>query len=93
MSLSRLLLAGLFVCNTAWAAEGFMIGAGAEGDGEGGLSFAAIGGVGLSEATWLSAGLGQSSVDLANGQELESLCAELELDHHFDPVGIRLGLA
>ena len=93
MSLSRLLFLGLFACNSAWALEGFMIGAGAEGDGEGGLSIAAIGGLGLSEATWFSAGLGQSSVDLGNGRELETLYADLELDHHFDPLGIRLGLA
>lgn len=93
MLLSRLPLYALFVAGPALAAEGVMLGAGAEGDGDGGLSLAAIGGVGFTAKTWLSAGIGRSSVDLATGRELETVHADIELDHHFDPLGIRLGLS
>jgi hypothetical protein len=79
--------------NAAIAAEGFMLGGGAEGDSEGGLSYAVIGGVGFTENTWLSAALAQSEVDLVNGRQLETDYADIELDHYFDPVGVRLGAA
>ena len=83
----------LLLCNVATATEGFMLGAGAEGDGDGGLSIAALGGVGLTEHTWLSAALASSSVDLLDGRELETEYADIELDHFFDPIGVRLGAA
>lgn len=83
----------LLVCNAAAATEGFMLGGGAEGDSDGGLSIAALGGVGLTEDTWLSAALAKSSVDLLDGRELETGYADIELDHFFDPIGIRLGAA
>ena len=70
-----------------------MLGAGAEADADGGLSVAAVGGVGFTEDTWLSAGVAHSSVELVSGRELDTLYADLELDHYFDPVGIRLGVA
>ena len=89
----RRLLPLLMLGNAAVAAEGFMIGGGAEGDSDGGLSFAALGGVGLTEATWLSAALAKSSVDLLDGRELETDYADIELDHFFDPIGVRLGAA
>jgi hypothetical protein len=87
------LLPLLLLGNAAVAAEGFMIGGGAEGDSDGGLGFAALGGVGFTEDTWLSAALAKSSVDLVDGRELETDYADIEFDHHFDPVGIRLGAA
>jgi hypothetical protein len=92
MCWSRLLLL-LLIGNAAVAAEGFMLGAGAEGDSDGGLSYAALGGVGFTENTWLSAALAQSEVDLINGRQLETDYADIELDHFFDPVGVRLGAA
>lgn len=93
MSLSRAALIGILVCNTAMGAEGFMIGGGAEADAEDGVALALLGGVGLGEKTWLSAGVGESRVDLASGRRVESLYADIELDHHFDPLGIRIGAA
>lgn len=70
-----------------------MIGGGAERDSDGGLSAALIGGIGFTTDTWLSAGVAQSKVDLVSGRELETLYADIELDHYFDPVGIRVGAA
>lgn len=70
-----------------------MIGGGAETDSDGGFSAALIGAIGLTEDTWLSAGLAQSNVDLVSGRELETSYADIELDHHFDPIGIRIGAA
>lgn len=83
----------LLASASALAADGYMIGVGAESDGDGGLSAAVIGGVGLSETTWLSAGLAKSAVDLLSGRKLETLYADVELDHFFDPIGIRVGAA
>jgi len=93
MSLARhaalLLLAG----NALAAGDGFMIGGGIESDNDDGLSAALIGGFGLSQDTWLSAGLAKSSVELASGRDLEALYADIELDHFFDPIGVRIGVA
>lgn len=83
----------LFASAAALAADGYMMGGGAESDSDGGLSAALIGGVGLSPDTWLSAGLAKSSLDLVSGRKLETLYADLELDHFFDPIGIRVGAA
>jgi len=68
-----------------------MIGGGIESDNEDGLSASVIGGVGLAENTWLSAGVAKSSVELSRFRELETLYADIELDHFFDPIGIRIG--
>ncbi len=83
----------LLLSNAAFAVEGFMIGAGGEGDSDGGLSLAIVGGVGLTENTWLSGALAQSEVDLVNGRKLETEYADIELDHYFDPIGVRIGAA
>jgi len=83
----------LFASAPAAATDGYMIGGGAESDSDGGLSAALLGGVGLSEDTWLSAGLAESSVDLVSGRKLETLYADVELDHFFDPIGVRVGAA
>jgi len=85
-------LAWLFLSGTALAAgDGFMMGAGVESDSGDSLSVSAIGGVGLAENTWLSAGVAKTSVDLGLGLDLESKYADVELDHYFDPVGVRIG--
>jgi hypothetical protein len=70
-----------------------MLGGGAESDSDGGLSLALIGAVGFTEKTWLSAGVAQRDVDLVSGRELETRYADIELDHHFDPIGVRIGAA
>ena len=93
MCSSRYLAGLLFVCGSALATEGFMVGAGAESDSDGGLSFAVIGSVGFTDDTWLSAGYALSDVDLVSGRELETRYADIELDHYFGPLGVRIGAA
>lgn len=88
----RLVLLSL-LASTAALADGFMLGGGIETDSENGSSAALLSGFGIGEDTWLSAGVAKSSVELSNRQNLESLYADIELDHHFDPVGIRIGAA
>ena len=83
----------LLVSASACAADGYMMGGGAESDSDGGLSTTLIGGVGLGLDTWLSAGVAKSSVDLVSGRKLDTLYADIELDHFFDPIGIRVGAA
>lgn len=87
---------GLLVILTAdafAAGDGFMLGAGVEADNDDGVSAALLGGAGLGEDTWLSGGMAKSSVVLGSGENLDTLYGEIELDHYFDPVGIRLASA
>lgn len=87
----------LFVLLLATSAEadggGYMLGAGIEADADDGLRGSVLGGIELSEATWLSAGLSASSVELASGRNSNTAYADIEIDHHFDPVGIAFGVA
>lgn len=93
MSSFRFFTLLLLTGNALAAGDGFMIGGGVESDTEDGISGSVIGGIGLAEKTWLSAGLAKSSVELTRGREIDALYADLELDHHFDPVGIRVAVA
>lgn len=81
------------VWTSAGAAEsgGYMLGGGAEGDSDGGIWASALGGIGIGDSTWLSAGLASSSVDLPRGGSLDTRQANIEVDHSFDPIGVRLG--
>ena len=86
------LLALIFLSSSALAAgDGFMIGAGVESDSGDSISASIIGGAGLTENTWLSAGVAKTEVDLGLGLDLESQYVDIELDHYFDPVGVRIG--
>lgn len=93
MSSSRLVLLVLLAGNALADGDGFILGGGIESDSADGVSASLIGGVGLGEKTWLSAGVAKSSVDLSRFREVESLYADIELDHNFDPVGVRIGAA
>ncbi|MDH3351084.1 MAG: hypothetical protein OEM51_06020 [Gammaproteobacteria bacterium] len=93
MSSFRLVLLLLLAGNAVADGDGFIIGGGIESDSEDGVSASLIGGVGLGDKTWLSAGVARSSVELTRLGEVESLYADIELDHDFDPVGVRVGAA
>ena len=73
--------------------EGFLIGAGLETDSDDGLRGSLLASLGFTEDTWLSSGVSMSSVDLASGRSSDTRYADIELDHHFDPVGITIGAA
>jgi hypothetical protein len=87
----------LFLCLLAGPAqaefEGFLLGGGFEADSDDGLRGAVLASVGISEDTWLSGGASMSTVELASGRDSDTRYADIELDHHFDPVGITIGAA
>lgn len=82
-----LLLSG----NVIAAGNVYLLGAGVETDTEDSLSLTALAGVGLGEKTWLSGGVSTSSVDLPTGRGNDTTYANLGIDHHFDPLGVRVG--
>ena len=77
----------------AHAAEGYIVGAGLEGDAEGGLAMSAIGELGVTDKTWLSAALARNTVDLQVQDNLDTWYADVGIDHWLDPVGIRAAAA
>jgi hypothetical protein len=93
MSLFRCVAPLLLAGNALAAGDGYIIGAGVEGDTADGLAGSVLGSFGFSDKTWLSAGLAKSTVDLPQRQSLETLYADLEIDHWFKPVGVRIGVA
>lgn len=92
MSWSRA-VALLLLSGNCWAAGEYVIAGGLQGDSADGLAAALLGDLAVGEATWLSAGLARSSVELPIRDELETWYGDIGLDHFFDPAGVRLGLA
>jgi hypothetical protein len=88
MSLCRCVAFLLLACNALAAGDGYIIGAEFEGDTADGLAGSVLGSFGFSDKTWRSAGLAKSTVDLPQRQSLETLYADLEIDHWFKPVGV-----
>ncbi len=87
-------LALLFIAGLAQAEGGdYLLGGGVESDTADGVRGVLIAGFGLGERTWLSTSAAMGSVELGNGDESNTAYADIELDHHFDPVGIRIGAA
>ncbi len=93
MRLPKFLLV-LLVAGSAHAdIDGYLLGGGLETDSDEGLRGSLIAAVGLSDRTWLSGGFAASSVDLASGRSSDTVYGDIELDHHFDPVGVTVGAA
>ncbi len=83
----------LSLATPAMAAEGYILGAGLEGDSEGGLGVAAMGEMGVTEKTWLSAALARNTVELPQRADLDTWYADLGIDHWLDPIGLRAAVA
>lgn len=83
----------LILASNALAAEGYILGGGLEADSADGRAISVIGQFGLTEKTWVSAALARNAVDLPFRQDPDTLYADLGIDHWWDPVGIRAGLA
>lgn len=81
-----------FVLQGVAAAEGFVLGAGAEGDTVDGRSVSAFGDFGFTETTWVSLTASSSQVE---GIQFDSNTVYVDggLDHFFDPFGVRVGAA
>ena len=84
-----MLLAG----NALAAGDGYILGAGIQGDSTEGLAGTVVGSYGISEQTWVSAGIAKSTVDADRPPDPKSWYADVEIDHWFKPVGVRLGAA
>lgn len=83
----------LFLAGNALAAEGYVIGGGLEADSQDGLAFSALGNFGLTENTWISGAVARNTAELQFQPDIDTWYADLGLDHWWDPVGVRLGLA
>lgn len=77
----------------AWGLEGFVVGAGLDVDNEDALATTLSAELGLARETWLSAAIAKSRVDLPFGTSIDTMYADLGIDHWFKPVGIRAGVA
>jgi len=91
MSLSKLCLFSLLsLISASVAADGYVIGFGAEGDSADGRAITAFGDFGLSEKTWVSAAAGSARTEgfIRNN---DTIYVDAGIDHWFKPVGIRLG--
>ena len=88
-TLPLLLLAG----NALAAGDGYILGAGFQGDSADGLAGTVLGSYGFTEQTWVSAGLAKSTVDTGRLRSPDTSYADVEIDHWFKPVGVRLGAA
>lgn len=91
MSSSRYIVLLLLAGNAFADGNGFLLGGGIEGDSDDGFRGSVVAGIGLGEETWLSGGYSQTSVELPNGRDIDTQYADLELDHFFDPIGVRVG--
>ena len=89
----RSTIALLLGASNALAAEGYILGFGIEGDSAEGLAVSGFGDLALTEDTWLSGSIAKSRLDLPQQLTLETLYADLALDHWFEPVGVRVGAA
>ncbi len=83
----------LFLTGPVWAAEGYIIGIGAEADNVDGVAASLSGEVGVTKKTWLSSAIAKSSIDLPRGISIETVYADIGVDHWFDPFGIRAMVA
>lgn len=80
------------LAGSAWADKGdFMLGGGVEADNADGMAVTAFSDVAVTDDTRLSGAIARSDVDLSLREGFETLYGSLDVDHHFDPVGIRVG--
>lgn len=81
------------VAATAAQAEGnYMVGGGLEADDDHGFRGSLFAGLEVGNDTWLSSGVATSSIDLPFDRSGDIVYADLELDHFFQPLGIRFGV-
>ncbi len=82
----------LLLSGSAFATEGYVLGAGVEGDTEDGLAVSVLGELGLSEQTWLSASLARNTAESPLRQNLDTWLLGAGIDHWWKPVGVRAGV-
>lgn len=83
----------LLLSAPVWAAEGYIIGVGLEADSEDAIAGSLSGEIGVAENTWLSAIAAKTTVDLPRNVSIDTIYADVGIDHWFKPVGIRAAVA
>ncbi len=83
----------MLLAGPAWGLEGFVVGAGLDADNEEALAATLSAELGLAKETWLSTAIAKSRVDLPLDSSIDTLYADLGIDHWFNPVGIRASVA
>lgn len=83
----------MLLAGNALAAEGWVVGIGGEADTADGLAGTVIADVAVAENTWLTGSVGGNNVDLPQRESVDTWYGDLGIDHWFDPVGVRLGVA
>lgn len=71
----------------------FLLGGGLETDSEDGFAAALVGDVAVGDSTWLSGSISHSDFELPGGDTIDNLYADVGIEHFFDPVGVRAGVA
>ena len=74
-----------------FAGDGYIVGLGAEGDTSDSLSFSAFGDFGITQKTWISVTAAKAQAE-GTFSQLDTVYGDIGLDHHFDPIGIRIGV-
>jgi hypothetical protein len=77
--------------NGAAAAEGYIVAIGAEADTENSRAFSAFGELATGDSTWVSAGAAASRTG-APASDFDAIYADAQLDHLFDPAGVRIAV-
>ena len=88
-----LLLLLLLLAGRVVAGEGYVLGAGLEGDSQDGFAVALIGDFGVAKETWITAAVARYSAESALSQDLDTWYADVGIDHWWNPIGIRAGAA
>ena len=85
-------LLALLLGSNAFAGDGLILGFGAEGDTSDSFSFSAFGDFGITRKTWISVTAAKAQAKGVISQ-LDTVYGDIGLDHHFDPIGIRISAA
>lgn len=88
-----LLVPLLLLASTVLGAEGYILGGGVEADSADGVAVSAVGEFGLTEKTWISAAVSRNRADLPFRDDLDTWYGDLGLDHWWEPLGVRAGVA
>jgi hypothetical protein len=83
----------LFAClpGGGAAADGYLVAIGAEADTGNNHAYSAFSELGIGESTWISGGLATSRSD-SPSSGFDAIYADAQIDHLFDPVGVRVSL-
>ena len=82
----------LLVLFARGAAAEHVVGLGADFDSDDGRAFSALGSIAVANNSWLSGGASYRA-SRAGQTDVETVYFDGSFDHHFDPVGVRIGAA